>query len=165
MEPAAGAGFLAKFGELVFVAWFLGYGYRVGRALVILLALGIGFGWLYGLAFQQGAIVPADKDIRNDPRAASCVNWSPSACPAMADKAIPLFNPWIYSADVMIPVIGFGQKSAWTPTHDRNIELPILGRKERPTSFVYGMQLAETVLGWVGSVLLLSFVSGLIAKE
>ncbi len=158
-------GLLARFLEFVFLAGFLGYGYKIGRALVILLLLGVGFALFYGVAFEQGAIVPADKEIRV---AASCEIWSPSACHAMAGNTnpqIPLFNKWIYSADVMIPIIGFGQKSAWVPTHDRSIELPILERTELPTSFVYWVQLVETVLGWVGGVLLLSFVSGLIAKE
>jgi hypothetical protein len=62
-------------------------------------------------------------------------------------------------------IIGLGQKAAWTPTPDRDVELPILGRIGHPTSLVYWVQQVETVLGWVGGILLLSFVSGLIAKE
>jgi hypothetical protein len=161
--PWALADCLARIGELIFVAWFLGYGYKVAQALLILLVLGTGFGWVYAEAFRQGAIVPADKDLRNEPRAAACANWSPAACPALADKVIPSFNPWLYSADVMIPVIGFGQKAAWIPTHGKAAERAAY--YPEPSDAVYYMQLTETVLGWVGGILLLSFISGLIAKE
>jgi len=80
------------------------------------------------------------------------------------------FNAWIYSADVMIPVIGLGQKSAWQPAPAAPIQFELklpntLGCLEIPTNFVYYMQLLETVFGWVGGLLLVSFVTGLTKKE
>jgi hypothetical protein len=156
-------GFFAKLGEMVFVDWFVGYGYQMGRAVFLLLILVFGFGWFYNSVFQVGAIEPADKDIRKN--VGYCAVWSAAACPGIADQAIPLFNPWLYSADVMVPVVTFGQKAAWAPAPDVAVTLPVLGRLEAPTNFVYDVQLIETVLGWVEGFLLVSFVTGLIAKE
>jgi len=165
LGPRPVVNFLAKLGELVFVDLFLGYGYKISRALIVLLVLGIGFALFYQTAFRQGAIVPADQEVLAIPLAVLCPNWSQAACPVMASKPIPPFNPWIYSADVMIPIIGFGQKAAWAPANNKSLELPLLGRPESPTNLVYGMQLAETVLGWIGGLLLVSFVTGLTTKE
>jgi len=36
---------------------------------------------------------------------------------------------------------------------------------EAPSTLVYDVQLIETILGWVEGFLLVSFVTGLIAKE
>jgi hypothetical protein len=177
--------FLAKLGEIAFLDWFIGYGFQMGRAVVLLLFLVFGFGWFYQSVFQQGAIVPADKDIRaaaSQPAAVqsggtvpadkqsaksapACKVWSVANCPGIADQAIPLFNPWLYSADAMVPVVSFGQKTAWAPNPDVSVKLPVLGTWQAPTNFVYDVQLVETVLGWVEGFLLVSFITGLIAKE
>jgi hypothetical protein len=159
---------LTKLWELVFLQSFLGYGYRIGRALLILFAFGSAFALFYRQAYEQGAIVPSDKEIRK--LVSECKDWpDTSACPDLVEKLAQLglvaFHPWIYSFDVMIPVVGFGQKSTWQPaTPAKFIELPILGRWEN-TNLVYHAQLAETAFGWLGGVLLLSFVSGLAKKE
>jgi hypothetical protein len=149
--------FLAKVVEFVFLYMFLGYGYRIGRALVILFALGCGFALFYPQAFEQGAIVPSDKELRK--LAMDCGNWPGTwACRELTGKVVP------FNACVIIPVIGLGQKSAWQPAPATSINLPILGW-ESPTNFVCYMQLFETGVGWVGGLLLVSFVTGLIKKE
>jgi hypothetical protein len=149
--------FVSKLAELVFVRWFLGYGYQEGRRFFILFIFVCGFALFYQQAFEQGAIVPSDKEIR----ALDCKNWTALECPKIVGKVVP-FKAWLYSADVMIPIIGLGQKSAWQPAPDRSLQT--LGW-ESPTNIVYYSQLFETALGWVGSLLLVSFISGLITEE
>jgi len=80
--------FPARLGELVFLLWFLGYGYRVGRARVILLILGLCFGWLYKQAFEQDAIVPSYKEFPQDKRSEDCKNLSASKCPKVVEKVV-----------------------------------------------------------------------------
>jgi hypothetical protein len=63
---------VTKFAELVLLQKFLGYGYRIGQAIVILVILGIGYAWFYQQAFEQCAIVPSGTDIR----ALDCKHWS-----------------------------------------------------------------------------------------
>jgi hypothetical protein len=145
----------------VFLLWFIGYGYRRARALVILLSLGFCFALFYQEAFERAVIVPSDKNILKEKLASDCKNWWPSEC-SLAEKVSPSFNPWIYSADVIIPVVELGQKKVWQPATNKH--LWIFGW-ESPTNCVYYMQLVETVLGWIGGALLGSVVSGLIKKE
>jgi len=154
---------LAKLGEILLLDWFVGYGYNMARAVFLLLFLVFVFGAFYNTSFGQGAIVPADKDVRKD--LSSCSIWSHHACQGIDNEAIPLFNPWLYSAEVMVPIVTFGQKAAWVPAPDVSLNLPLLGRLEAPSNLVYDVQLVETVLGWVEGFLLVSFVTGLIAKE
>jgi len=172
--------------EFLFVNKFIGYGFQMGRAVVLLLLLIGVFGSFYNRAFEQGAIVPADKDVRDAASqpaalletvppsnkfsfklvaAPECKIWSVTKCRGIADQAIPLFNPWLYSADVMVPIVTFGQKAAWAPTPNVGIKLPVVGQLEAPSNVVYDVQLFETILGWVEGFLLVSFVTGLIAKE
>jgi hypothetical protein len=154
---------LAKLGEILLLDWFVGYGYKMARAVFLLLLLVFGFGAFYDKAFHQGAIVPADKDVRKD--LSYCTIWTQVACPKIDGEAIPLFNPWLYSADVMVPVVTLGQKAAWVPAPDVAISLPAVGRLAAPGNLVYNVQLVETVLGWVEGFLLVSFVTGLISKD
>jgi hypothetical protein len=149
---------VTKLAELVLLQKFLGYGYRIGQALVILVILGIGYAWFYQQAFEQCAIVPSGTDIR----ALDCKHWSASA--SYKQVVLVPFNAWLYSADVIIPVVELGQKKAWQPANNVSIELRTLGRLETP-NLVYYVQLTETVLGWMGALLLVSFVGGLIKKE
>jgi hypothetical protein len=134
---------VTKFAELVLLQKFLGYGYRIGQAIVILVILGIGYAWFYQQAFEQCAIVPSGTDIR----ALDCKHWSASA--SYTQVVLVPFNAWLYSADVIIPVVELGQKKAWQPANNVSIELRTLGRLETP-NLVYYVQLTETVLGWMG---------------
>jgi hypothetical protein len=171
--------------EASFLDWFTGYGYQLGRAVVLLLVLVFGFGAFYANAFQRGAIAPVDKDVRiaasqspgaqlaafvsgdqdSDKPVRECRAWSVTKCPGIADQTIPLFDPWLYSADVMVPVVTLGQRAAWAPVPNATDKEPRIGSRPAPSNFVYDVQLVETVLGWVEGFLLVSFVTGLIAKE
>jgi hypothetical protein len=139
---------------------FVGYGYKKTRGLALLLVIGLVFAPFYHLAFQQGAIVPAAKEIRDAHK--PCDHWSLPAC-RVKGEPIPEFNAGVYSFDIMIPIIGLGQKAAWTPAAV-SINVPRLGTIEWP-NLVYYVQLAEGILGWIGGSLLLSVVTGLISKE
>jgi hypothetical protein len=79
--------FLKKLAELLFVRWFLGYGYQIGKALFILLTLGVCFALFYGQAFDQGAFALADKDIRHKLTSSACKHWSNPACPKLVGLA------------------------------------------------------------------------------
>jgi hypothetical protein len=112
----------------------IGYGYKISRSVILLFVLTGGFAAIYAAADRHGLIIPAERDMRATPAEVS-----------------PRFNPWLYSADVIVPVIGFGQKAAWMPAASANL--------------LYQAQLAETVIGWIEGFLLVAFVTGLIAKE
>ena len=68
----------------------VGYGYRTWRAVLALVAI-IGVGWWVF----------------------ACASWDH----LIALKAQrPRFEPWLYSIDVVLPIISLGQENAWAPT-------------------------------------------------
>lgn len=128
------------------------YGYRPGRGLVIALALAMAAGWFYQQAQANGGLGHHSAE-------------SGKSAPA-ADAAAP-FHPYVYSFDVMLPVVKLGQADAWTPTNKAfTLRLP-LGFGTVPvgagaTQFVVW---TETVFGWLAGGILVALVSGLIKKD
>jgi hypothetical protein len=82
--------------------WLVGYGYRRHRAgwllALTLVTAGLTFRW----AEAEGAIVP------NEPHDSA---GRPEPC----GEAYPCFNSLVYGADVVLPIIDFGQDGAWRP--------------------------------------------------
>jgi hypothetical protein len=82
--------------------WLLGFGYRRTKAGVLLVALivvgALAFWWFH----EVGAMVP---------NVSAEVADTPEEC----GNAYECFNAPIYSADVVLPIIDFGQDSAWRP--------------------------------------------------
>jgi hypothetical protein len=153
--------------ELVFLDWFLGYGYRLARALGILLLIGMGYACFYEQAARQGAIVPAKAEILKEERFMKCHppggNWV--ECPGLEEVQVP-FDGWLYSADVMLPLLDIGQKAAWRPVHHQSVVLylPLLQNVTLPPGFVYSMQLLELGMGWFCGILVAAVV-GFVKKE
>ena len=128
----------------------IGYGYRPAQALVIALSIAMATGWFYQQAEQNGALAyaPAEKD--------KVVGTEPTR-----------FHPYIYSVDVMLPVVKLGVAEAWKPTsRGFNLRLPLgvgeLSVAENGTQYVVWL---EMVFGWLAGGILLALVSGLIRKD
>jgi hypothetical protein len=85
------------------LGWLVGYGYRRHRAAWLLLAAILLAGWVFLRADSEGAMTP-DEPVVDE-------NGTPVPCGA----AYPCFNSWVYGADVVLPIIDFGQDSAWRP--------------------------------------------------
>jgi hypothetical protein len=84
--------------------WLLGYGYRRERTAVLLLvAITVGAGLIFLYAERDAAMVPNEPAV-ND-----------TGDPLPCGEAYPCFNPWVYGADVVLPIIDFGQDDAWRP--------------------------------------------------
>jgi hypothetical protein len=66
----------------------VGYGYRPGRALA----------WLTGLLIAGSAYFTINQPVPADP------------------AHHPHYQPVLYAADLVIPVVNFGQSGAWLPT-------------------------------------------------
>ncbi|WP_214109227.1 hypothetical protein [Acrocarpospora catenulata] len=74
----------------------IGYGYAPGRALAIFALLLVGAGIWFSLGI------------------ADCLPASPGLCPVKADEH-PTWDPWLYSLDLLIPLIDLGHEKAWDP--------------------------------------------------
>lgn len=87
--------------------WLVGYGYRRWPTGMLLAATLLAAGVVFHLADDAGAMTPSDHASTTadaDDRQESC-----------GDRR-PCFNAAVYGADVVLPVIDFGQDSAWRPS-------------------------------------------------
>jgi sRNA-binding regulator protein Hfq len=85
----------------------IGYGYRPWYALIwalVFVALGSGLFWRY-----SALITPSDKATYEEMHLAS------GNCTADAPDYYQSFSPVVYSLDVFLPIINFGQKDRWMP--------------------------------------------------
>jgi hypothetical protein len=78
-----------------------GYGHRPQRLLALTVALWLACGVVYLGAAQQGAMVPVGGACPLD-----CV---PGAAPA------PVFRPFVYSLDHIVPGVDLREASTWAP--------------------------------------------------
>jgi hypothetical protein len=111
--------------------WTVGYGYRPGRALFVLLALIAAVaitlspsdwnasmrttdeaGVIYSPVGVLGTTSPAANTATADPDATG-----PEAASCGLGK-VRCFNPYVYAVDTVVPIINLGQRSTWYPSRD-----------------------------------------------
>jgi hypothetical protein len=104
---------------LLALEWFIigagtAYGYGYSRLVGFLLALWLAGGLFYATAADQGAFAPSNPVIYlNKELEAKCgKNWTD--CTG-APPGLPSFSPFVYSLDIMLPVLDLGQKHDWQP--------------------------------------------------
>jgi hypothetical protein len=83
--------------------WLVGYGYRRWPAGLLLVAILMTAGGLFYWAERDGAMVPNERTVDD------------AGNPLPCGEAYPCFNSWLYGADVVLPIIDFGQDNAWRP--------------------------------------------------
>jgi hypothetical protein len=83
--------------------WTTSFGFEPARALWIfafVLMLATVFFWWAG---QSGVMEPTDLSRQDEVEATEC------------NRDYPCYQPFVYAADVMVPIVDFGQRDAWTP--------------------------------------------------
>lgn len=108
-----------------FLRWTVGYGYRTGlsyRWMAGLFAIG---GLVFCLADLKGDMRPSEEEVILHPNYSSIdnkcgakdwltlVKWSGDVVCVPPDY--PAFNPFIYSADALLPIIDLHQENYWMP--------------------------------------------------
>jgi hypothetical protein len=146
-----------------------GYGYRPTRLFVMLLVLWVGCGWLYKIGAEEGGFAPKDAQIwTNREYNKDCdTNWT--VC-AQGDGGkvteVIAFNPFTYSADMLLPAIDLGQRSAWTPLwREIKVKIPCLGERTLPRWALRSVSWTENVLGVTGVILIGAILSGLVKHD
>jgi hypothetical protein len=144
-------------------AWGLlaGYGLRPSRLLAGVVLVWAGCGAAYWIANGSGGFAPAATLTAADPLLARCR----PACPAAGTRlpaTSPALEPWLYSLDVLLPLVDLQQTRHWAPVrgpaargHGRSGELPWLAWL---ISF-------EAVCGWALGLLGLAWLSGLADRD
>jgi len=88
--------------------WFAGFGYRRWPAAALLVLTVLAAGLVFRLAEHDRAMVPSDPVVAD-------AGGQPVRC----GDAYPCFNSWVYGADVVLPIIDFGQDGSWRPVDSR----------------------------------------------
>jgi hypothetical protein len=163
------APFIGK--PLIWLMWRLygvtmGFGYSPHRLLFLLAGLWLIGAWIYSQAADQGTFAPADSQVWMSDKFGACHppdgNWT--RCSG-ADE-LPKFDPIIYSAEVLLPVINLGQRRYWEPMHRKfSLKLPfglILVVPEWLPPWLVSLQ---NVLGSFVALLFGGLVAGLLKRD
>ena len=126
----------------------IGYGYRPGRAIRLIILLSA-LGWMvYGKSYHAGTMVPTDKDAYKefvDPKTGQ-----------QAPPHYPNFSAPVYSLENSLPLVKMGQADKWQPDPSRKYFLP---------TFVLWFLRIQIMLGWLLATLFVAGVSGIVHKE
>lgn len=144
----------------------LGYGYSASRLLYVVFIVWGACGLAYLAAANAtalGASTPLIAPVGRDPLpaclAARAQTRSTAECPeGTADYAT--FNPFVYSADVLLPVLDFGYTDAWQPVvRDEAGRVQRLGLALR---WIYWLEIA---IGWLVGLQLVGLFGNLIRRD
>jgi hypothetical protein len=135
---------------------FVSYGYKPGKGVIIALFIAWMMGWFYGQAEEQGAIV------RRETQEQRAVSQG-----VKTQEAKTQFHPYVYSLDVMLPVVKLGEADAWKPSGTGfRLRLPFgLAEPNVDKAWTQYVIWIEILFGWLAGGLLLAVVSGLIKKD
>lgn len=146
----------------------VGYGYKPGNALVYLFALVILGGIIYGQAAKRGIMTPTHPLIFKEARAGGSIpawcaeNWvhfPDENCTSAMPSEYSEFEPFIYAADVALPVVNFRMELDWAPR--------VVFTDGTRDNFGWWVRTYEWFLiaaGWILSLLFVSAVGGSIRK-
>jgi hypothetical protein len=151
------------------VGLLIGYGYKPLRILVIMAAVGVLFGFYYRLAAEKGIFAPRDAQVLTQQLFEKCRDrpggWTTCSevVPAFADYS--QFNPWVYSFNVLLPVVDLYQEKNWAPMR-KEVRFEAGGHTFLvPAWGTNALVLTELVFGWVASLLAVAAFSGLVKTD
>ena len=165
-----------------------GYGYRPMRLMLWMLAVWLGCAALYSCAAlpQNNVFAPSDPLVFQNPAYAACV---PGSAAAKAEQSKPAaanpiqgagnwylcatlpqeytgFSPLAYSLDVILPLVDLQQQKDWAPMIPTPKRSPWNEWRGSGWKHITRMVLwAETLFGWLASLLLVAIVSGLTKRR
>lgn len=144
---------------------FVGYGFRPGRSLIALVLLWIFAIVLAHFAWEEGSFAPnsavalqsdswatysADHSYPPHPNPAK--DWSLTST---IGRDWESFNRYAYAADIVVPIIDFGQTDAWAPSTTRGPAGVIL----------WWARWVFTLFGWIVTALGAAALTGIIRRE
>jgi hypothetical protein len=151
----------------------LGYGCRPHRMVFTALFVFVFCGYIYSLAGKQGLFAPTNSHVFMDASLkAACSpamgrpSWTSNAC--LLAKGAPEytpFNPFVYSLDLMLPVVSLGQKEEWRPMTSP-LQYNILGmRGDLPGGIIQSLVWFEKLFAWVWSLSLSAVAANWVRRE
>ena len=104
----------------------VGYGYKPGRSVVIAIILIAALGFFFDRTWRAGDMTPNAAPILIYADRISATETHPEnpgafwSQPDQAGKDWETFNAVAYAADLVIPLVAFGQETAWAPSTSRS---------------------------------------------
>jgi hypothetical protein len=154
------------------VGLLIGHGYRPLRVLFIMIAVGIACGFYFKLAAEKGVFAPRDAQVFLQPDLEQCRphtggNWTECAGKSGGKLAeYPQFNPWVYSFNVLFPIVDLYQEKNWVPMQKEvRFELGDGAAIEIPSWGTAFLVRAELVFGGIASLLAVAAFSGLVKTD
>jgi hypothetical protein len=154
------------------VGLLIGHGYRPLRVIAIMAVVGVACGFYFRLAAANGVFAPRDSQVVLQPDFERCRphaggNWTECATIAGGKFAeYPEFNPWVYSFNVLFPVVDLYQEKSWTPMQKEvRLEFADGVAIEVPSWGTTALVRAELVFGGVASLLAVAAFSGLVKTD
>jgi len=159
----------------------IGYGYARVRLLLWMLLLFPLAGWAYSIGYTQGYLGPTSAPIMlryhdlcgapgdHRPTALPATNphqprihlaklhWSEPAC---TPPEYTSFNPWLYSLDLILPVVNLAQDGDWSP-----LVADERGNTLWPGAALRWLMWFEILFGWVATLFLAAQMGGLIKRD
>lgn len=144
----------------------VGYGFKAPRLVFFMILAWAACGSAYWVAANPGAVglqTPFIVPRAKEPSVACLTALAGRANAAACTRPAPdysEFNPWVYSFDVLLPVINLGYRTEWQPAVQDAKGNPIpWGRRLRA---LYWLEIA---FGWVSGLLLIGVLGNLIKKD
>lgn len=145
---------LARFGHDLF-GLVAGYGHRPLRLLVAAAAIWLVCAGVYGTAARLGTLAPSATLMLAEPRLAHC----PPECPGLP-ATLPAFQPFVYSLDVLVPLVDLQQKRYWKPVRNA-----ARGDASPWGHALVALHWLEALCGWAIGLTLLASLSGLTERD
>jgi hypothetical protein len=115
---------------------FYDYGYtplKAARWILLMVALGT---VVFYLGYLDGAMVPAKSDPQSLQAGQITVDY-------------PEFNPFVYSLDVLIPLVNLSQRDFWLPSAERGSELLTKPATVRSGRALRWYMWSHIIIGWL----------------
>lgn len=197
------SGWRSPLHRLLWAGWgaLAGFGYKPMRLLKIALGFWFTTALFFGWAADRGVFSPSNPLVFDNPRYALCrLEQAARVAPAEASTAekerhqsagnwttcfspaeYTTFSPWLYSLDLLLPLVDLGQEKDWAPQVTRPTEEAAKLARSAPLEQSIRTPVAqdwwtlgvvtrwlmwfEILFGWVVSLLFVAIVSGLARHE
>jgi hypothetical protein len=130
----------------LFLKKSIGYGYRPGRAIWLIIFLSL-LGWLvYGTSYRARTMVPTEKEAYKQ--------FKYLATEGQVPAHYPTFSAPVYSLENSLPLVKLGQADKWQPAPAPD-----------GWAWVRWFLRGQILLGWLLATLFVAGVSGIVHKE
>ncbi len=139
--------------RLVLFDWVAGYGYRAHRIVIFAILVWLACAIAYLGADQKGLVHPTYAGMHDDEIKACKKALAEKDSKTFKEQSCPEFNPFKYSADVILPIVQQHERAAWT------------FKLEGSGSLMDMLRTAEHIFGWLAGLILATLLGRKINKE